>query len=118
MVTKDECGRRHFPEWGETADTLAAIKLAKESGAFIYGICNSIGSSIAPETDTGTYIHVGPKIGVASTKACTGQVTVLILLALAIGKEKGTISENEYQKITEQLWNIPCQDEGGVEAQQ
>ncbi len=93
---------------GETADTLAAIKLAKESGAFIYGICNSIGSSIARETDTGTYIHVGPEIGVASTKAFTGQVTVLILLALAIGKERGTISENEYQKITEQLWNIPA----------
>jgi glucosamine--fructose-6-phosphate aminotransferase (isomerizing) len=75
---------------------------------FIYGICNSIGSSIARETDTGTYIHVGPEIGVASTKAFTGQVTVLILLALAIGKERGTISENEYQKITEQLWNIPA----------
>ena len=93
---------------GETADTLAAIELAKSQGAFIYGICNSIGSSIARETDTGTYIHVGPEIGVASTKAFTGQVTVLILLALAIGKERGTISENEYQKITEQLWNIPA----------
>ena len=92
---------------GETADTLAAIKLAKEKGAFIYGICNSIGSSIARETDTGTYIHVGPEIGVASTKAFTGQVTVLTLLALAIGNEKGTISADEYQNITEQLWNIP-----------
>ena len=92
---------------GETADTLAAIKLAKEKGAFIYGICNSIGSSIARETDTGTYIHVGPEIGVASTKAFTGQVTVLTLLALAIGNEKGTISADEYQSITEQLWNIP-----------
>ena len=92
---------------GETADTLAAIKLAKEKGAFIYGICNSIGSSISRETDTGTYIHVGPEIGVASTKAFTGQVTVLTLLALAIGNEKGTISADEYQNITEQLWNIP-----------
>ena len=86
---------------------MAAIKLAKENGAFIYGICNSIGSSIARETHTGTYIHVGPEIGVASTKAFTGQVTVLVLLALAIGKEKGTISDVDYQKITEQLWNIP-----------
>ena len=92
---------------GETADTLAAIKLAKDKGAFIYGICNSIGSSIARETDTGTYIHVGPEIGVASTKAFTGQVTVLTLLALAIGNEKGTISADDYQNITEQLWNIP-----------
>ena len=106
VVTKDDVVIA-ISQSGETADTLAAIKLAKESGAFIYGICNSIGSSIARETDTGTYIHVGPEIGVASTKAFTGQVTVLILLALAIGKEKGTISENEYQKITEQLWNIP-----------
>ena len=92
---------------GETADTLAAIKLAKEKGAFIYGICNSIGSSIARETDTGTYIHVGPEIGVASTKAFTGQVVVLTLLALSIGHEKSTISHEEYEKITEQLWNIP-----------
>ena len=106
VVTKDDVVVA-ISQSGETADTLAAIKLAKENGAFIYGICNSIGSSIARETDTGTYIHVGPEIGVASTKAFTGQVTVLILLALAIGKERGTISESEYQKITEQLWNIP-----------
>ena len=107
MVTKDDVVIA-ISQSGETADTLAAIKLAREIGAFIYGICNSIGSSIARETDTGTYIHVGPEIGVASTKAFTGQVTVLILLALAIGKERGIISENEYQKITEQLWNIPA----------
>lgn len=107
VVTKDDVVIA-ISQSGETADTLAAIKLARESGAFIYGICNSIGSSIARETDTGTYIHVGPEIGVASTKAFTGQVTVLILLALAIGKERGIISENEYQKITEQLWNIPA----------
>ena len=92
---------------GETADTLAAIKLAKEKGAFIYGICNSIGSSIARETHTGTYIHVGPEIGVASTKAFTGQVVVLTLLALAIGINKGTMNRDEYREITEQLWNIP-----------
>ena len=106
VVTKDDVVIA-ISQSGETADTLAAIKLAKEKGAFIYGICNSIGSSIARETHTGTYIHVGPEIGVASTKAFTGQVTVLVLLALAIGKEKGTISDVDYQKITEQLWNIP-----------
>ena len=71
---------------GETADTLAAVKLAKENGAFVYGICNAIGSSIPRATDTGSYIHVGPEIGVASTKAFTGQVTVLIMLALALAK--------------------------------
>ena len=106
VVTKDDVVIA-ISQSGETADTLAAIKLAKENAAFIYGICNSIGSSIARETNTGTYIHVGPEIGVASTKAFTGQVTVLVLLALAIGKEKGTISDVDYQKITEQLWNIP-----------
>ena len=106
VVTKDDVVIA-ISQSGETADTLAAIKLAKEKGAFIYGICNSIGSSIARETDTGTYIHVGPEIGVASTKAFTGQVTVLTLLALAIGSEKGTISDAEYQNITEQLWHIP-----------
>ena len=92
---------------GETADTLAAIKLAKDMGAFIFGICNAIGSSIPRSTDSGTYIHVGPEIGVASTKAFTGQVTVLTLLALAIGKEKGSISNDDYQKITKELWNVP-----------
>ena len=96
VVTKDDVVIA-ISQSGETADTLAAIKLAKENGAFIYGICNSIGSSIARETNTGTYIHVGPEIGVASTKAFTGQVTVLVLLALAIGKEKGTISDVDYQ---------------------
>ena len=93
---------------GETADTLAAVELAKRNGAFIYGICNAIASSIARATDTGTYIHVGPEIGVASTKAFTGQVTVLTLLALAIGKEKGTIGEAEYQAIAQGLWNVPA----------
>ena len=73
---------------GETADTLAAVELAKRNGAFIYGVCNAIASSIARVTDTGTYIHVGPEIGVASTKAFTGQVTVLTLLAF-VGYRKG-----------------------------
>ena len=92
---------------GETADTLAAVELAKEKGAFIYGICNAVGSSIARATDTGSYIHVGPEIGVASTKAFTGQVTVLALLALLLGKEKGTVAEDEYHRAVSELANIP-----------
>ena len=92
---------------GETADTLAAVELAKRSGAFIYGICNAIGSSIPRATDTGSYIHVGPEIGVASTKAFTGQVTVLTMLALALGKERGTVSDDEYLKIVRELSSIP-----------
>ena len=92
---------------GETADTLAAIQLAKEKGAFIYGICNAIGSSIPRTTDTGTYIHVGPEIGVASTKAFTGQVTVLTMFALALGEAKGTINRNDYLQITKGLSQIP-----------
>lgn len=92
---------------GETADTLAALKLAKENGAFVYGICNAIGSSIARATDTGSYIHVGPEIGVASTKAFTGQVTVLTMLALALAKEKGTISSGDYMRIVQELHEIP-----------
>lgn len=92
---------------GETADTLAAVKLAKENGAFIYGICNAIGSSIPRSTDTGSYIHVGPEIGVASTKAFTGQVTVLSMLALALAKERGTISSDVYLSIVKELHEIP-----------
>ncbi|MBR0037227.1 MAG: glutamine--fructose-6-phosphate transaminase (isomerizing) [Bacteroidales bacterium] len=92
---------------GETADTLAAIQLAKEKGAFVYGIVNAVGSSIARNTDTGTYIHVGPEIGVASTKAFTGQVTVLTLFALALGMYKGTVDQQEYQDVLEELTNIP-----------
>ena len=92
---------------GETADTLAAVQLAKERGAFIYGICNAIGSSIPRATNTGTYIHVGPEIGVASTKAFTGQVTVLTMFALALGEAKGTISREEYLKVTRGLSQIP-----------
>ncbi|WP_302023631.1 glutamine--fructose-6-phosphate transaminase (isomerizing) [uncultured Prevotella sp.] len=92
---------------GETADTLAAVKLAKQHGAFIYGICNAIESSIPRATDTGSYIHVGPEIGVASTKAFTGQVIVLTMLALALAKEKHTIDEDVYTKIVKGLSNIP-----------
>ena len=92
---------------GETADTLAAVQLAKERGAFIYGVCNAIGSSIPRATDTGTYIHVGPEIGVASTKAFTGQVTVLTMIALAMGEAKGTIDRDEYLKIVKGLSEIP-----------
>lgn len=92
---------------GETADTLAAVNLAKDNGAFVYGVCNAIGSSIPRDTDTGSYIHVGPEIGVASTKAFTGQVTVLLMLALALGKEKGTITNEQYSKIVSELCTIP-----------
>lgn len=92
---------------GETADTLAAVELAKEKGAFIYGICNAIGSSIPRATDTGTYIHVGPEIGVASTKAFTGQVTVLTMFALTLAEAKGTVANKDYVKIVEQLATIP-----------
>lgn len=92
---------------GETADTLAAVKLAKANGAFIYGICNAVGSSIPRATDTGSYIHVGPEIGVASTKAFTGQVAVLSMLALALAKEKQTIDNSLYLNILNELHEIP-----------
>ena len=92
---------------GETADTLAAVKLAKDHGAFIYGICNAIGSSIPRATHTGCYIHVGPEIGVASTKAFTGQVTVLTMLALALAKEKGTMRKERYMEVVRELHTIP-----------
>ena len=92
---------------GETADTLAAVELAKAKGAFIYGICNAIGSSIPRATDTGTYIHVGPEIGVASTKAFTGQVTVLTMFALALANAKGTIKHEEYVQTVKELAEIP-----------
>ena len=92
---------------GETADTLAAIELARSRGAFIYGICNAVGSSIPRATHTGSYIHVGPEIGVASTKAFTGQVTVLTMLALTLGREKNTIDKNTYLGIVKELNRIP-----------
>ena len=92
---------------GETADTPAAVELARNSGAFIYGICNVIGSSIARATDSGSYIHVGPEIGVASTKAFTGQVTVLIMLALSVAKLKKSISPELYTTMLHDLQQIP-----------
>lgn len=92
---------------GETADTLAAIKKAHECGAFVYGVCNVIGSSISREADTGTYIHVGPEIGVASTKAFTGQVTVLTMLAVAVGQLRGTISDRKVAEIASAIDRLP-----------
>jgi glucosamine--fructose-6-phosphate aminotransferase (isomerizing) len=96
---------------GETADTLAAIELAKKAGAFVYGICNVVGSSIPRNTHSGSYTHVGPEIGVASTKAFTAQVLVLIMMALNIAKEKETISREEYEKILSELSKIPSKIE-------
>jgi len=93
---------------GETADTLAAVEMAKRNGAFIYGICNAVGSSIPRNTHTGSYIHVGPEIGVASTKAFTGQVTVLTMLALCLAKEKHTIDHQEYSALVQELADIPA----------
>jgi glucosamine--fructose-6-phosphate aminotransferase (isomerizing) len=92
---------------GETADTLAAIKLAKEKGATIIGICNVVGSSISRETHAGSYTHAGPEIGVASTKAFTSQVTVLSLMALSLAHKKGTISESKFRALLHELSSIP-----------
>ena len=96
---------------GETADTLAAIKLAKSKGAFVFGVCNVVGSSIARETHAGAYTHAGPEIGVASTKAFTTQITVLTLIALKLAKEKGTFSESRFQNYLRTLELIPNQIE-------
>jgi len=96
---------------GETADTLAAIQLAKEKGAFIFSICNVVGASIPRVSDSGCYTHVGPEIGVASTKAFTAQVTALTMLALCIGREKGTINEEQYLRIVRELGQIPSKIE-------
>ena len=92
---------------GETADTLAAIQLAKSKGAFIFSICNVVGASIPRVSDSGCYTHVGPEIGVASTKAFTAQVVALTMLALCIGREKGTISKEQYLRIVRELGQIP-----------
>ena len=107
VVTKDDVVIA-ISQSGETADTLAAIQMAKGQGAFIYGICNAIGSSIPRATDTGTYIHVGPEIGVASTKAFTGQVTVLSMLALCMAAERKSISEELYRQMVHELTCIPA----------
>ena len=92
---------------GETADTLAAIQLAKSKGAFIFSICNVVGASIPRVSDSGCYTHVGPEIGVASTKAFTAQVTALTMLALCIGREKKTLSQEQYLRIVSELGQIP-----------
>ena len=92
---------------GETADTLAAVELARKSGAFVFGICNAIGASIPRQTMTGVYIHVGPEIGVASTKAFTGQVTVLSMLALCLARELHSIGADAYQEMVGELTRIP-----------
>ena len=92
---------------GETADTLAAIQMAHDAGAYVYGISNVVGSSIPRNTDSGTYIHVGPEIGVASTKAFTGQVMVLTLIAMAVARLKGTMSKEELDKIGEEILKVP-----------
>jgi glucosamine--fructose-6-phosphate aminotransferase (isomerizing) len=92
---------------GETADTLAAVQFARNAGAFVYGICNVVGSSITRATHSGTYTHAGPEIGVASTKAFTAQITALILIALMIAKEKKTIKQEYATQIIEELYNLP-----------
>lgn len=96
---------------GETADTLAALELAKSKGATILGICNVVGSSIARVTDAGSYTHAGPEIGVASTKAFTAQVTVLTLMALSVGRKKGTISESRFHRMLVELDSLPAKIE-------
>ena len=92
---------------GETADTLAAIKLAKERGAFVFGVCNVVGSSISRETNAGAYTHAGPEIGVASTKAFTTQITVLTMIALRLAKAKGTLSNSDFHRYLQELEVIP-----------
>lgn len=96
---------------GETADTLAAIKLAKSKGAFVFGVCNVVGSSIARETDAGAYTHAGPEIGVASTKAFTTQITVLALMALRLARAKGTMSSSKYRLYLQEIELIPSKIE-------
>ncbi|MBX2828422.1 MAG: glutamine--fructose-6-phosphate transaminase (isomerizing) [Flavobacteriaceae bacterium] len=102
---------------GETADTLAAIKLAKQRGAFVYGVCNVVGSSISRETDSGTYTHAGPEIGVASTKAFTTQITVLTMIALRLANEKGTISKGDYMTHLRELEMIPSHVEDALKSE-
>jgi glucosamine--fructose-6-phosphate aminotransferase (isomerizing) len=101
---------------GETADTLAAIKLAKERGAFVFGVCNVVGSSIARETDAGAYTHAGPEIGVASTKAFTTQITVLTLIALRLARAKGTVSSSDFRMHMLELEMIPNKVEKALES--
>jgi glucosamine--fructose-6-phosphate aminotransferase (isomerizing) len=101
---------------GETADTLAAIKLAKSKGAFVFGVCNVVGSSIARESDAGAYTHAGPEIGVASTKAFTTQITVLALMALRLARAKGTMSSSEFRHHLIELETIPSKVEEALQS--
>lgn len=101
---------------GETADTMAAIKLAKEKGAFVFGVCNVVGSSISRETHAGAYTHAGPEIGVASTKAFTTQITILALIALKLAKAKGTISKSDFQMHLQELETIPTKITSALES--
>jgi glucosamine--fructose-6-phosphate aminotransferase (isomerizing) len=101
---------------GETADTLAAIKLAKENGAFVFGVCNVVGSSISRETHAGAYTHAGPEIGVASTKAFTTQITILTLIALRLAKANGTMSVSDYQRYLHELELIPSKVQEALES--
>ncbi len=100
---------------GETADTLAAIKLAKSKGAFVFGVCNVVGSSIARENDSGVYTHAGPEIGVASTKAFTTQITVLTLMALRLARAKGTMTSADYRMYLQEMERIPTKVEKVLE---
>jgi len=102
---------------GETADTLAAIKLAKSKGAFVYGVCNVVGSTISRETHSGSYTHAGPEIGVASTKAFTTQITVLTMMALRLAKAKGTISQSDYMLYLHELELIPNHVEAALKTE-
>lgn len=102
---------------GETADTIAAINIAKEKGAFVYGICNVVGSTISRITDTGCYTHAGPEIGVASTKAFTTQITVISLIGLYLGKANGTLSRSQYQEFVTELSSLPTKVEKILESQ-
>ena len=101
---------------GETADTLAAIKLAKSHGAFVFGVCNVVGSSIARETNAGAYTHAGPEIGVASTKAFTTQITVLTLMALRLARAKGTMSSSDFRRHLIELEMIPDKVEQALQS--
>ncbi len=106
LITKDDVVIA-ISQSGETADTLAAIQLAKEAGALVLGVCNVVGSSISRETDAGVYTHAGPEIGVASTKAFTAQVTVLILMAILIGRKRGLLTDEVYLDLIKEMSQIP-----------
>jgi glucosamine--fructose-6-phosphate aminotransferase (isomerizing) len=103
---------------GETADTLAALELAKDKGAMLYGVVNAVGSSIARLTDAGSYIHAGPEIGVASTKAFTGQVALLTMMAISLGYKRGRIPNSYFHKLISELHNIPAKIERALKCEE